>query len=138
MMTTRNWKKTAGWILHALIAAILLPAGAGNLFGLMAAEEVAKMGLNGWIEVIGVGAVISAILLVVPRTVSLGVLLTTSFWAGTISFHMSRGEPFVFQAVLLLATWAGAYLRVPAMFGSFYPRSGSRTASTQTAEAAAI
>ena len=63
---------------------------------------------------------VSAILLLVPRTASLGVLLTSGFWGGAICLHMSKpGESFVLQSVFLLLTWLGAYLRVPGTFASF-------------------
>jgi hypothetical protein len=55
----------------------------------------------------------------IPRTASLGVLLTGAFWGGAICLHMSKGEPFVLQSVLLLLTWVGAYPRVPGAFTSF-------------------
>ena len=55
----------------------------------------------------------------VPRTASLGVLLASGFWGGAICMHMSKGEPFVVQSILLLLTWLGAYLRVPGTFASF-------------------
>jgi hypothetical protein len=71
------------------------------------------------IQVIGAGELVSAILLLVPRTASLGVLMTTGFWGGAICLHLSKGEPFVLQSVLLLLTWVGAYLRVPGTFASF-------------------
>jgi hypothetical protein len=71
------------------------------------------------IQVIGAGELVSAILLLVPRTASLGVLLTSGFWGGAICLHLSKGEPFVLQSVLLLLTWVGAYLRVPGTFASF-------------------
>ena len=60
------------------------------------------------IQVIGAGELVSAILLLVPRTASLGVQLTSGFWGGAICLHMSKGEPFVVQSVLLFVTWLGA------------------------------
>jgi hypothetical protein len=109
----------AGLVLHALIGAIMVFAGSAKLLGLFPAEEVAKLGLSVPIQVIGAGEVASAVLLLVPRTASLGVLLTSSFWGGAICFHMAKAEPFVVQSALLLLTWAGAYLRVPGTFASF-------------------
>jgi hypothetical protein len=32
---------------------------------------------------------------------------------------MAQGEPYLLQAVLLVLSWAGAYLRNPATLGSF-------------------
>jgi len=119
MKTNRNWKTIAGWVLHGLIGGILLLAGSAKILGLFPPEQVAKLGLSVPIQVIGVGEVVSAILLLTPRAASLGVLLISGFWGGTIAFHMSKGETFVLQSVFLVLTWVGAYLRVPGTFASF-------------------
>ena len=119
MKASRNWKTVAGWVLHGLVAGIMLLAGSAKVLGLFPADQVEKLGLSVPIQVIGAGELVSAILLLVPRTASLGVLLTSGFWGGAICLHMSKGEPFVLQSVLLLLTWVGAYLRVPGTFASF-------------------
>ncbi len=119
MKASRNWKTVAGWVLHGLVAGIMLLAGSAKVLGLFPPEQVEKLGLGVPIQVIGAGELVSAVLLLVPRTASLGVLLTSGFWGGAICLHMSKGEPFVLQSVLLLLTWVGAYLRVPGTFASF-------------------
>jgi DoxX-like family len=116
---SRNWKTIAGWVLNGLVGGIMLLAGSAKVLGLFPPEQVAKLGPGMPIQVIGTGELVSAILLLVPRTASLGVLLTSGFWGGAICLHMSKGEPFVLQSVLLLLTWVGAYLRVPGTFASF-------------------
>src|SRR5262249_1067220 len=115
----QNWKTISGWVLHGLIGGIMLLAGSAKVLGLFPPEEVEKLGLSVPIQVIGAGEVVSAILLLIPRTASLGVLLTSGFWGGAICLDMSKGELFVPQSVLLLLTWVGAYLRVPGTFASF-------------------
>jgi hypothetical protein len=119
MKATRNWKKIGGWVLHGLVGGIMILAGSAKVFGLFPPEEVAKLGLSLPIQVIGVGELVSAILLLIPRTSSLGLLLASGFWGGAICLHMSKGELFVLQSALLLFTWVGGYLRVPGAFGSF-------------------
>src|SRR5712672_3633169 len=123
MKTTRSWKMVGGWVLHSLIAGMMILAGSAKILGLFPPEEVAKLGLSVPIQVIGAGELVSAILLLIPRTSSLGLLLTSAFWGGAICLHMSKGELFVLQSVFLLVTWVGAYLRVPGAFGSFSVRS---------------
>ena len=119
MKANRNWKTIAGWVLHGLIGGIMILAGSAKIFGLFPPDQVAKMGLSLPIAVIGAGELASAVLLLIPRTSSLGLLLTSSFWGGAICLHMSKGEPFVLQSAFLLLTWVGAYLRVPGTFASF-------------------
>ena len=119
MKANRNWKTIAGWVLHGLIGGIMILAGSAKVFGLFPPDQVAKKGLSLPIVVIGAGELASAVLLLIPRTSSLGLLLSSAFWGGAICLHMSKGEPFVLQSVLLLLTWVGAYLRVPETFASF-------------------
>jgi hypothetical protein len=119
MKASRNWKTVAGWVLHGLVAGIVPLAGSAKVLGLFPPEQVEKLGLSVPIQVIGAGELFGAILLLAPRTASLGVLLTSAFWGGAICLHMSKGELFVLQSVLLLLTWVGAYLRVPGTFASF-------------------
>ena len=119
MKTNRNWQKIGGWVLHGLIAGMMTLLGSAKVLGFFPPEEVAKLGLSLPIQVIGVGELASAILLLIPRTSSLGLLLTSGFWGGAVCLHMSKAEPFVIQSVLLLVTWVGGYLRVPGAFGSF-------------------
>ena len=97
----------------------MLLAGSAKVLGLFPPDMVAKMTLSLPIQVIGAGELVCAILLLVPRTASLGVLLTSAFWGGAICLHMSKGEAYVLQSVFLLLSWAGAYLRVPGTFASF-------------------
>ncbi len=135
MKATRNWQTVGGWVLHGLLAAMMILAGSAKVFGLFPPEEVAKLGLSLPIQVIGAGELASAILLLIPRTSSLGLLLTSAFWGGAICLHMSKAEPFVLQSVFLLITWVGGYLRVPGAFGSFTVRSSSNQERADVGEA---
>jgi hypothetical protein len=130
-----NWKTITGLVLHVLVAGIMILAGSAKVLGLFPAEAVAKLGLTGWIIVIGAGEITTAVLLLVPRTSSLGVLLASSFWGGAVCLHMSKGEPFVLQSALLLLTWAGAYLRVPGVLASLSAPSKAVRPSADVAEA---
>jgi hypothetical protein len=87
MKVIRNWKTTAGWVLHGLVGGAMLLAGSAKVLGLFPPEQVEKLGLSLPIQVIGAGELVSAILLLVPRTASLGVLLTSGFWSGAIYIY---------------------------------------------------
>jgi DoxX-like family len=132
---TWSWKAIAGWALHGLIAGVMILAGSAKAFGLFPPEEVAKLGLSVPIQLIGAGELACAILLLIPRTSSLGLHLTSAFWGGAICAHLLKSEPFVLQSALLLLTWAGAYLRVPGAFASFSSPSPAAQPSEGAAEA---
>jgi hypothetical protein len=123
MASNHKIKLIVGWVLHALIAGMMIMAGSTSVFGLASKEmleQTAKYGLAGQMTMIGVGQLVSAVLLLVPRTLSLGLLLTSAFWGGTICLHMSHGESYIFQSVLLVLTWVGAYLRDPRTMASIH------------------
>jgi hypothetical protein len=114
-----KWRKVAGLVLHILIAGLMILAGSVKVLGLVPPEALAKSGLGEHIWLIGAGELITAVLLLIPRTSSLGILLTSSFWGGAICAHMIQGESYAFVAVLLVLSWLGAYLRNPATLSSF-------------------
>ena len=69
-------RKITGWILVGLMGALFIMSASMKLIG---GEELAanfsKFGLDGKQMLIGVGELIAAILFVIPKTSSLGVLL---------------------------------------------------------------
>ena len=138
MKTNRNWQKISGWVLHGLVAGVMILAGSAKVLGFFPPEEVAKLGLSLPIQVIDVGELAGAILLLIPRTSSLGLLLTSAFWGGAVCLHMSKAEPFVIESVFLLVTWVGGYLRVPGAFGSFTVRSESIPGRANATEALGV
>ena len=117
----RNWGQIAGLVLHVLIAGLLIVTGSQKVLGSAPPEALVRYGLGDQARLIGAGALLTALLLLVPRTSSLGILLASSFWGGAICIHMAHGEPYVLQAVLLVLSWVGAYLRNPATLSSFFP-----------------
>jgi hypothetical protein len=122
------WSRRAGLALHCLVGAVMLLTGAIKVLSLFPAEHVEKMGLTNHIHMIGVGEIVSGLLLIIPRTTRVGILLTSSYWGGAICLHMSQHEAYVAPAVLLLMSWGGAYLREAGL------ATGSRVASPTPAD----
>jgi hypothetical protein len=77
--------------------------------------QMETWGLDGWRVVIGLGELVSAALFVNPRTAELGTLLLSAYLGGAIVTHMQHGEPFIIPAVVLLAVWTTAVLRLPGL-----------------------
>lgn len=109
-----------GWVLAGLLTALFVMSAFGKLSG---SEEMFtnfnKWGLEGRLMLIGLGELIAAILFIIPRTSSLGVLLLTAHMGGAIVTHMSNGESFVFQSAILIVLWITALVRNPEMLRSF-------------------
>jgi hypothetical protein len=119
MKERKKWGKIAGLILHLLIGGLLIFTGSQKLVAPSPPETLVKFGLGDHTRLLGAGAILTALLLLIPRTSSLGLLLTSAFWGGAICIHMAHNDPYLVQAVLLVLSWAGAYLRDPATLGSF-------------------
>lgn len=118
------WGWLIGAILHYLIGGLLIFSGAMKLAGPAPAEVtemLTKAGIIDDLQLIAYGEMAAGLVLILPWTASLGVLLVSSFWGGTIVFHMTQNDSYAFQSVLLLVTWIGAFLRMPEMFSSFSP-----------------
>jgi uncharacterized membrane protein YphA (DoxX/SURF4 family) len=121
MNPQNKWLKITGFVLHALMAALFIFAGAMKVGGFMPADQVQKMaefGIGDKLVLIGVGELVAAVLLVLPWTSPLGTLVTSGLWGGIISFNMSHGQDFIFPSVLLAVLWIAGYWRgsVPLLF----------------------
>lgn len=122
MKTLSTWGRIAGVVLHVLIGGLLLLSGGAKAFGLAPESLLSKLneyGLGGNAGLIGWGEMLAGTLLIVPRTLSLGVLLVSGFWGGVICILMAHKEDYTFSAILLLLTWLGAWIRMPALMSSF-------------------
>jgi hypothetical protein len=118
MKTRKHWGKIAGLVLHTLIGGLLIFTGSQKVLASVPPESLVKYGLAEQSRLIGAGAILTALLLLIPRTSALGLLLASAFWGGTICIDMAHGEPCLFQAAMLVLSWTGAYLRNPAVFSS--------------------
>lgn len=89
---TINWKNSGLWILRLLAALILLQT---LYFKFSAAEEsvyiFSTVGMEPWGRIgSGVLELIAAILLLYPRTTSIGAALGLGLMAGAIFFHLTK------------------------------------------------
>lgn len=107
----------AGRILSALVVLVLLGVATTMLFAKSAAH--AQLAATGFPDsaapVIGITAIVCAILYAIPQTAVLGAILVTGFLGGAICTHFRLGEmgspPQIISLVLGLMTWGGLYLR---------------------------
>jgi hypothetical protein len=120
MSSLAKRKRVLGLVFNLLIGGLMIVAGTPKLLGLAPPDHVERLGLTESIRLVGAGEIVTGVLLLIPRTLSLGILLTSSFWGGAICVHMTHGQSYVLQSALLVLSWVGAYLRNPAVLGSFW------------------
>src|SRR5438045_126796 len=96
MVEAGKVRRIVGLVIHLLVGGLMIFAGSSKLLApAKFAEMMANYGIADKVILIGAGELISAVLLLVPITMSLGLLLTSAFWGGVICTHMSHGESYV-------------------------------------------
>ena len=118
---------TAGlWTGRALSLLVVLA-----LFGVAANMLLAKSSANAQLAatgfpdsagpLIGITAIVCAVIYAIPQTSVLGAILITGFLGGAICTHFRLGEmgsaPQIISLVLGVLAWGGLYLRYPEVRG---------------------
>jgi hypothetical protein len=112
-------RRIAAWILIGLITLLFTFSAIGKIVGAQPMVEMfEKWDLRNNLLLIGIGELVSAWLFLIPRTNSLGLLLS-AYLGGAIVAHIQHGEPYIIPAVLLLLVWIAGYLRHPEVLQSF-------------------
>lgn len=115
-------RKITAWIFVGLMSSLLMMSATMKIMAQRDAEialNFVKWGLDGKLMLVGIGELLAAILFIIPRTSSIGVLLLSAHMGGAIVTHMSNGELYIPQAIMLLLIWVANYLRNPEMLASF-------------------
>ncbi len=102
-----------GWTITSLLSALLLFSVFGKLTNPEMQANMANWGLADWRIIIAIGELIATILFIIPRTNILGVLLLCSHMGGAIIIHMTHGESFMLQTIVLMLIWLAAFVRNP-------------------------
>jgi uncharacterized membrane protein YphA (DoxX/SURF4 family) len=126
-------RRIAAWVLTGLLTLLFAFSAYIKLFKPETIVEVTdKWGLTGHITLIGIGEIVSALLFLIPRTNSLGLLLLSAYMGGAIVTHMQNGEPYIIPSVVLLLVWVAGYLRHPEVLQSFRESKGTRDFHTRS------
>ena len=112
-------RKLIGWVIAGLITALLLFSAMGKFMMPEMAESFTKWGLGDWRTIIAIGEIISALLFLLPKTNIFGSFLLSAHIGGAIVVHMSNGEPFMFQSIVLILIWVTAFVRNPELLSKF-------------------
>ena len=109
-----------GTVLLLIAALILIASGTIKLIGPAAVvRQLEGIGFAGKIQFVGALELSSGLLLLVPRTRSVGLLLASSFMGGAIATHLQHNELPVPATIVLAFIWLGSWLRYPVTLWSF-------------------
>jgi DoxX-like family len=106
----------AGWIPTTLVGLFLLVDGGARLAGLSPyVEGMTKFGYAASLApAIGLVLLVSAILMLIPRTAVLGNILVTGYLGGATATQVRVGDAwYLFPVALGILAWLGLYLRDP-------------------------
>ncbi len=121
-------RKTTGRVL-IFLGGLMLIGSAGAKFAYVP-KVVTELGAFGFegnkLMFIAALEVVSAVLLLVPRTRSFGLLLVSSFMGGAIATHLQHSRSFLQPSIVLSILWLGVWLRHPEILWSLRsPADGS-------------
>ena len=111
MTNISKTRQITGWAISGLLTALFLFSASGKLF--FHPEQMGLMHLGDWRMIIAIGEIVSALLLLFPRTSVYGTLLLSSFMGGAIIVHMTGGLSIVIPSVVLILVWAVGLIRNP-------------------------
>ena len=114
-----KWQRITGTVLIALCGLALIGSASAKFAQVPSVvTQMNAFGFQGKLQLIATGEALSAVLLLVPRTRSIGLQLVSGLLGGAIATHMQHGQPYVGPAVLLLVVW----LYLAAMSKEFFVR----------------
>ena len=119
-----KWHRTAGNVLIFLGGLVLIGSASAKFAQVpQVVSELNGFGFQGKLMLIATGEALSALLLLITPTRSIGLLLVSGLLGGAIATHMQHGQSYVGPAVLLVLVWLGAWLRHPETLWSLtHPR----------------
>ena len=122
--TVSKSKKITTWILVGLVSLLVIMSSIVKLISPSDSEPAKnfiKWGLENKLVIIGVFELLSGLLFLYSKTSSLGVLLLTAYFGGAVATHIEHGEVTmsITPILIILLTWASAYVRNPEIFSSF-------------------
>jgi uncharacterized membrane protein YphA (DoxX/SURF4 family) len=111
-----------GTALTILAGLLLIASGAVKLYGVpKVIHELQQYGFVHTIALVAVLEIASGLLLLVPRTRSLGLVFASAFMGGAIATHVEHAEAVQIApaAFVLGLVWIGVWLKHPVALWSF-------------------
>lgn len=80
------------------------------------AEKIAAVGMGGWLPILGSMELAFAALFLIPKTMKLGFILLSCYFAGAIATDLSHGTPVYGAVMVIVLVWIAAFLRDRSIF----------------------
>lgn len=122
----KRMRSYVGFGLHALVASVIIFSSFIKFLELAGYGD-RQDGFQGYVLLLAAAELANALLLLIPRTMSLGILVTSAGWGAVIAGTLLQANPQIAPmhpmapTGLLVMTWIGGYLRDSRMLYSFSP-----------------
>lgn len=118
-------RRTIGLVLAVLNLLLLGASAADKIIGSQHALTMSgSFGLTPDVyRTLGIIELTSAVLFVIPRTATIGLLLLASYMGGAIATHLQHHEPIGFPVGIEVFIWIIAVLRLPEVTSRFFGKS---------------
>jgi sorbitol-specific phosphotransferase system component IIC len=109
-------KKIITIIVTTLAALMVIFSGIVKLSGSMGiADTLAKVGVQKYIIYLGLAEILFAALFIYPKTMKIGFILLSCYFAGALATEVSHGTPLNALTPIILV-WIAAFLRDKSIF----------------------
>ena len=124
-------RRTAGTILISLGGLVLIGSALAKLAQVpQVVTQLSAVGFGGTkLLIIAALEILSALLFLIPRTRSFGLLMVSAYLGGAIATHMGHNEPVYQPGFVLALFWLGAWLRHREVLWSFESDTSARDQS---------
>lgn len=133
-----KWRMGAGWTLTAFVCLFMTFDGVIKLIPIRAVSEtLAALGYSTSVDFergLGLLGLLCTLLYLAPRTSVMGAVLLTGYLGGAIASQLRVGNPLfshlLFGFYIGAMTWAGLWLRLPALRAIFPVRPAAAISQT--------
>jgi uncharacterized membrane protein YphA (DoxX/SURF4 family) len=113
-------KKIVNIIATAIPAMMVLLSGFMKLAGAKSVvDKLSAMGVGPYIPLFGVMEIVFAILFIIPKTMRLGFVLLSCYFAGAIATDLSHGGSIANALIPVSLVWIGMFVRDKSAFVPF-------------------
>src|SRR5882724_3077413 len=110
-------KKIVNTIGAVIPASLVLLSGVMKLTGAKAVvEKLSAMGVGPYIPFFGILEIVFAVLFIIPKTMRLGFVLLSCYFAGAIATDLSHGGSIANALLPLSLVWIGMFVRDKSAF----------------------
>jgi len=119
-------KKIINIIATAVPVALAALSGFMKLSGAEQIKEgMAKVGVGPYVPVLGIMEITFAVLFIFPKTMRIGFILLSCYFAGAMATELSHNGPIANAMIPLVLVWIGTFVRDKSVFMLQAPKRNS-------------